>query len=271
MVLFSVRRGSPVIGMPDSFFGIPIEEGDILAPPLATASGGLTPFPAIFIAAENLGLATARSGLVPAGFFADDLDALDVTQFLQRDCDGNGVEDAIEVALGAAADLNENGVPDVCEAGLLVNPYCFCDEGAPCGNEDPTAGCANTTGAGATLAASGSTSVGLDDLLLTASGMAPGSFGIPFMGPAQIGRVPFGDGLRCVGGTLRRFPVVAADATGTALIGPGLVAASIANFAPPGHITVGSTWSFQHWYRDPGGPCGTAYNVTNAVAATFVP
>jgi hypothetical protein len=72
MLLFSVRRGSAVIGMPDSFFGIPIEEGDILMPPVP---GGVSPFPGIFIAAENLGLATARSGFAPIG---DDLDALDV-------------------------------------------------------------------------------------------------------------------------------------------------------------------------------------------------
>jgi hypothetical protein len=72
MLLFSVRRGSAVIGLPDSLFGIPIEEGDILMPPIP---GGISPFPGIFIAAENLGLATVRSGFGP---FGDDLDALDV-------------------------------------------------------------------------------------------------------------------------------------------------------------------------------------------------
>ena len=91
------------------------------------------------------------------------------------------------------------------------------------------------------------------------------------MGPSQVPATAFGDGLRCVGGTLRRFPVVAANAAGTADIGPGLVAASGALFPPAGTIVAGSTWSFQHWYRDPGGPCGTGYSVTNAVAVTFTP
>ncbi|MEZ5975726.1 MAG: hypothetical protein R3E96_13060 [Planctomycetota bacterium] len=50
MLLFSVRRGSWVIGQPDSIFGIPIEEGDILTTPLPTAMGGVSPFPGIFIA-----------------------------------------------------------------------------------------------------------------------------------------------------------------------------------------------------------------------------
>ena len=71
-VLFSVRRGSAVIGLPDSAFGVPIEEGDVLSLP-----AGFTPFPSIFIAAEALGLATARSGATPFGF-GDDLDALDI-------------------------------------------------------------------------------------------------------------------------------------------------------------------------------------------------
>ncbi|MCF6329546.1 MAG: hypothetical protein L3J02_07095, partial [Henriciella sp.] len=50
MVLFSVRRGSPVVGMPDSIFGIPIADGDILTTPLPTSMGGVSPFPGIFCA-----------------------------------------------------------------------------------------------------------------------------------------------------------------------------------------------------------------------------
>ncbi|MFG0252717.1 MAG: hypothetical protein ACF8NJ_07595 [Phycisphaerales bacterium JB038] len=72
MLLFSVRRGSAVIGTIDSLLGLPIEEGDILMPPVAG-----TATPGIFIAAENLGLATVRSGLNQQQF-GDDLDALDV-------------------------------------------------------------------------------------------------------------------------------------------------------------------------------------------------
>lgn len=71
-ILFSVRRGSAIIGAPDSFFGAPIEPGDILSLP---PGPGL--FPSIFIPAEALGLATFRSGGV-GQFGADDLDALDV-------------------------------------------------------------------------------------------------------------------------------------------------------------------------------------------------
>ncbi|MEM9554108.1 MAG: hypothetical protein AAGC60_07605 [Acidobacteriota bacterium] len=67
-LIFSVRRGSPILGTPDSIFGIPIQEGDLLVPPL----GGVGA-PGIFLSAETLGLATVRSGT--AEKFSDDLDA----------------------------------------------------------------------------------------------------------------------------------------------------------------------------------------------------
>ena len=86
--------------------------------------------------------------------------------------------------------------------------------------------------------------------------------------------LPFGDGLRCVAGGAsgtHRFPVHVADGTGAFAEGPGLVAYSMANFPPLGQLVAGSTYSFQGWYRDPGGPCGNAFNLTNGLAATFQP
>lgn len=72
MLLFSVRRGSPVIETIDSFRGLPIEPGDILTTPLSPSSA-----PAIFIRAESIGLATVRSGMVLFDTeYGDDLDAM---------------------------------------------------------------------------------------------------------------------------------------------------------------------------------------------------
>lgn len=69
---FSVRRGSAVIGAMDSFYGAPIEEGDVLTIPTGV---GLPP--AIFLPAEALGLGTARAFTAgPNG--PDDLNAMDV-------------------------------------------------------------------------------------------------------------------------------------------------------------------------------------------------
>ncbi|MCP3920276.1 MAG: hypothetical protein GY711_32520 [bacterium] len=122
MLLFSVRRGSAVIGMPDSMFGIPIEEGDILSTPVV---GGVSPFPSIFIAAENLGLATVRTGTPgPFGPFGDDLDALDVPFPIFTDCNGNGVPDATDIASGTSADCNTNGIPDECDITAGTSADC---------------------------------------------------------------------------------------------------------------------------------------------------
>jgi hypothetical protein len=68
-LLFSVRRGSAVIGTPDSLLGLPIEEGDVLTLPVAGAAT-----PSIYIPAERLGLMTSRS----FGALGDDLDAMDL-------------------------------------------------------------------------------------------------------------------------------------------------------------------------------------------------
>jgi hypothetical protein len=76
MLLFSVRRGSAVIGQPDPIHGLPIEEGDILVPMGTPGS-----IPGIFVPAEALGLATFRTnGTLTWQGRGDDLDALDVQQ-----------------------------------------------------------------------------------------------------------------------------------------------------------------------------------------------
>lgn len=259
MVLFSVRIGSPVIGMPDSIFGLPIAAGDILTTPLPTAMGGVSPFPGIFIAAENLDLLTARS----FGALDDDLNALDIVKTFGADCNGNGIDDLLDLAMGTSTDINGNGVPDDCE--LIGGPVCFCPAVvAPCGNAYPPGGCMNSTTVGGLLLGAGTTSVTLDNLLLTASQLPINQFGLFFHGASLIGPFTFGDGLRCVGGGIQRFGnVMNTGATGTLTIGPGIAATA-------GIVPV-TTRHFQCWYRDPGGPCGTSFNTTNAFSATFTP
>jgi len=36
---------------------------------------------------------------------------------LLRDCNGNGIEDALDIANGTSSDLDEDGVPDECRLG----------------------------------------------------------------------------------------------------------------------------------------------------------
>jgi hypothetical protein len=74
MLLFSVRRGSPLVGIFDPFSGLFISEGDILTTP---PFGPGTP-PRIFIAAEVLGLGTVRNGTAFLFPYSDDLNALSI-------------------------------------------------------------------------------------------------------------------------------------------------------------------------------------------------
>jgi hypothetical protein len=59
----------------------------------------------------------------PMGFSQTDLSAAGSACELVRafdDCDGSGVADDIEIALGCLADYDFNGIPDLCEGGGLV-------------------------------------------------------------------------------------------------------------------------------------------------------
>ena len=263
MVLFSVRRGSAVIGMMDSILGIPIQEGDVLTPPLP----GGPPTPGIMIAAENLGLATLRFGLFGMSNQSDELDALDLTEGHIYDCQPNGVEDAIDIATGTSLDTNLNGIPDECEAPpLIAIPFCPCPPPGVCGNPYTPGGCMNSTGLGALLSASGSSSIVLDDLVLTVSQLPPFQFGIIFTGGSALGGVPFGDGLRCVGGGICRLGIQNSGATGTMNFSGVVGALSGTSCAIP---AAGGTRYFQAWNRDPGGPCMSGFNLSNAMEVTF--
>ncbi len=122
MVLFSVRRGSALIGNPDSGCGYAIEPGDILAPPIVPNTA-----PLIWIPAEYFGLATARTATATIG---DELDALDIVCQLAGDCNGDGVVDQVDLALllscygtGVCCDVNGDGITDQADLALLLSAY----------------------------------------------------------------------------------------------------------------------------------------------------
>lgn len=260
MILFSVRRGSGIIGMPDSIFGRPIAAGDILTAPVAGGNGN----PGIFVAAEALGLATVRTDGIT---FDDDLNALDFATAACIDCNNNGVEDAVDISTGGSADSNGNGIPDECER---ISEYCYCGAAAaPCGNDNDAAGCGNSATDGAHLYFMGTSSVSADDLVLITDSAPANKFGLFYMGGNQIS-VPLGDGVRCVGGSTFRYGIMNSGSGGVFVMGPGIVATSCANWIP-GCIASGDIWNFQTWYRDPPGPCGNQFNWSNGISVEFVP
>lgn len=155
----------------------------------------------------------------------------------------------------------------------FARAYGFCESGSPCGNTEAISGCLNSTGRGGLLTACGTTSVASDDLHLRGLNLPPQSTAIVFMGGGRA-QAPLGDGLRQVAsgglGTFR-YPTFTAGSTGAIVVGPGIVNYSLTHLRTAGHIGAGQTWNFQCWYRDPGGPCQSGSNTTNAIEITFTP
>lgn len=149
-------------------------------------------------------------------------------------------------------------------------PYCFGDStgtACPCGNEGAAgAGCVNSSGEGAVLAATGSILVSDDDLVFHGSGLPKSTVALLLEGSGQaVGGqgLPFGDGLLCVGGTVVRMQGKLTSPVGTIDYGPGLAAS--------GGWDGGETWNFQVWYRDIPGVCGSGYNLSSAYQVSFLP
>jgi len=150
--------------------------------------------------------------------------------------------------------------------------YCY-GIACPCGNDDPLAGCANTTGFGGRVDGSGSASVAADDLEVFAFQLPPNKNGRFYMSQ-NVTHVPLGDGFLCAGSggyPLFRFPFINAGPAGALALPQHLVAYCNQTFSAAGHLLPGATWHFQAWYRDPHGPCGAYFNTTNSYSVAFVP
>jgi hypothetical protein len=154
-------------------------------------------------------------------------------------------------------------------AGEVGTPFCFGVE-CPCGNDDPSAGCRNSTGSGATLTAFGSTSLSEDALGFEATNVAPNKVGLLIFGTSAA-NIPFKDGIRCFGSGIQRFWKHENSNQAGVLRYENVISqwgdVSGVHFAP------GDTRYFQVWYRDSGNasPCGTKVNLTHGVELTFTP
>ena len=165
-------------------------------------------------------------------------------------------------------------VNEVCEEAPIYPTLCFGDGSGsqcPCGNTGSLGrGCANSSGAGAALSGEGLASVSLDSLKLSISGGTPSQPVLFFQGLNFINSGngnPFGDGLRCCGGGVKRLAVRFMDAAGAA--------STVGSLSVAGAVSAGTTYCNQGWYRDPlgagGSPCSTYFNLTNAVSVTWTP
>ena len=157
-------------------------------------------------------------------------------------------------------------------------PFCYGDGSGrqcPCANlGDPGAGCANSKeSSGAILSSSGTTSP--DTVVLTSSHELPTALSVFLQGDAQS--TPgflFGDGIRCVSGSLKRL--YSRNASAGAVSAPTGADLSItAQSAAKGDVIApGSTRYYQVYYRDPDAsfcpmPPGDFFNVSNGVSIVW--
>jgi hypothetical protein len=157
------------------------------------------------------------------------------------------------------------------------SPSCFGDASVnfcPCFNLGNLGrGCENSalTG-GALLTAAGIPSLAADSVLLTSAGELPTSLSIAIQGTLAISPVPFGDGLRCAGGNLKRL--YSLNATGGSVQVPpaGALSVSAQSSALGDVIQGGESRIYQVYYRDPNlGFCAYGFNVSNALTVHWDP
>ncbi|MFT5049719.1 MAG: hypothetical protein ACI8QZ_001112 [Chlamydiales bacterium] len=164
----------------------------------------------------------------------------------------------------AVFDVNNDGFPDMVFGRCIGTFVWMNDLGGVDGFAPYCSSNLNSAGTRGTLRATGSSSVSANDLVLQVEGARPDGFGIFFFGPGQV-QVTFGDGIRCVGGMTQRInPAIQANASGAA---SRAVDNTQSQYA--GQLAPGNTWNFQHWYRDPGGPLGTGFNLSDGLTISF--
>jgi hypothetical protein len=180
--------------------------------------------------------------------------------------------------VGDMASFPVTGGDAVTVAFDLVPPgsaYCAGDgsgTACPCGNASAIGaneGCLDSFGLGGKLVASGVPSLGNDTFALHGSQM-PNSSVLYFQGTQQQSGgagVPFGDGLRCAGGSILRLGTKLNVGGASQYPDAGDASVSLA-----GQVTTPGLRCYQIWYRNSAAFCSAAvFNLTNAWQVTWAP
>ena len=155
-----------------------------------------------------------------------------------------------------------------------LTPFCFGDGssglGCPCGNQGNAGhGCDNSAATGgAQLVATGSPTP--DSIVLTSSGQLPTASTFFLQGTQETNPLVFGDGVRCIGGTIRRLAYSRASGGVASFPRPGDPSITARSAALGDSIASGSSRYYQVMYRDPQtsfcpNPPGNNWNVSGAM------
>jgi subtilase family protein len=160
------------------------------------------------------------------------------------DCNGNGIFDPTDIALGTSPDVNANGVPDECE----VATYCTA--------KTNSLGClpaSSSSGVPSASAGSG--------FQVRATNVRNGKSGMLFYGSTGRAAAPFQGGTLCVASPVHTTPVLDAggtpapanDCSGAWRIDMNAFAAGALGGQPAPELQVpGTVIDCQWWGRDPG-------------------
>jgi hypothetical protein len=289
---WSVAPAGDVDGdsLPDLAVGAPFEIARGAVHVYSGANGAQLTTRQGFAVGDRFGWSVARSALVDADLVLDiaigvtgednlGFDSGQVKIVRATDsatvgtCEGDAGSDAAGSSVALVADLNGDGRAEVAygspgndasapDAGRVVVVSLICVwTGDYCAHN---ANSAATDGAYMTFV--GSLSIADNDFTLATYKAPAGQSGTFFYGANSI-QIPFGDGFRCIAAPLQRVRFVPIDSDGVAT-------ASIDFTAPPspiGALASGTTWSFQFHFRDPTGPGGSGFNLSNATRITFCP
>jgi hypothetical protein len=160
-------------------------------------------------------------------------------------------------------------------------PFCAGDgtlaTACPCGNSGVAGrGCNNSVGTGgAWLSATGLASLSADSVCLQSAGELPSASTVFLQGSAIVSTgIVFGDGVRCVGGALKRIGIHGAS-SGTVsypIAGDTSISARSTILGNP--ILPGQARYYQAYYRDPNpafcpNPPGNGWNVSSGQIVTW--
>ena len=134
----------------------------------------------------------------------------------------------------------------------------------PCSNESIPGyreGCLNSQGHGAFIGVQGSLVAASGDTRFSLNQARPNQPGLLIQGSTAL-RIPFKDGVLCMGNPTERVEVVFTDANG--------FAQTSSDIAVEGGVAALDARGYQFWYRDPSiSPCGTGSNFTQALAVLW--